>query len=165
MEILGFCKMDEIPVEALNKSYYIGTDSPQKGGAGKSFLLLKESLVKSDKVAVVKWVSRTNEYLGILQPHGKGLLLKQLLYHEQVRPMDEVEILESEVNSELVDKGVQVVEKMTFEFDWAEYTETYTQEVKELVEKKFLGEEVEVPEFKLPETRSIEAELEKMLEE
>jgi DNA end-binding protein Ku len=54
---------------------------------------------------------------------------------------------------------------MTFKFDWAKYTETYTQEVKELVEKKFLGEEVEVPEFKLPETRSIEAELEKMLEE
>lgn len=165
MEILGFCKMEEIPIEALNKPYYIGTDSPQKGGAGKSFLLLKESLIQSDKVAIVKWVSRTNEYLGILQPHGKGLLLKQLLYHEQVRPIDEVEILESEVNNELVDKGVKAVEKMTFKFDWTKYTETYTQEVKELVEKKFLGEEVEVSEFKLPETRSIEVELEKMLEE
>ena len=32
----------------------------------------------------------------------EGLLLKQLLYHEQVRPMDEVEILESEVNDDLV---------------------------------------------------------------
>ncbi len=165
VEILGFCKMEEIPIEALNKPYYIGTDSPQKGGAGKSFLLLKESLIQSDKVAIVKWVSRTNEYLGMIQPHGKGLLLKQLLYHEQVRPMDEVEILESEVNNELVDKGVKAVEKMTFKFDWTKYTETYTQEVKELVEKKFLGEEVEVSEFKLPETRSIEVELEKMLEE
>ena len=77
--------------------------------------------------------------------------------------MDEVEILESEVNNELVDKGVQAVEKMTFKFDWTKYSETYTQEVKELVEKKFLGEEIEVPEYKLPETRSIEAELEKML--
>ena len=93
------------------------------------------------------------------------MLLKQLLYHEQVRPMDEVEILESEVNSDLVNKGVKVVKKMTFKFDWAKYTETYTQEVKELVEKKFLGEKVEAPEFKLPETRSIEAELEKMLQE
>ncbi len=164
MEILGFCKLDEIPVEALNKSYYIGTDSPKKGGAGKSFLLLKKAMIKSSKVAVVKWVSRTNEYLGMMQPHGKGLLLKQLLYHEQVRPMDEVEILESEVDNELVEKGVQAVDKMTFKFNWTKYTETYTKEVKELVEKKFLGEEIEVSEFKLPETRSIEAELEKMLE-
>jgi DNA end-binding protein Ku len=165
MEILGFCTKEEIPVEALNKSYYIGTDSPKKGGAGKSFLLLKEAMLKSSKVAVVKWVSRTNEYIGMIQPHGNGLLLKQLLYHEQVRPMDEVEILESEVDDQLVNKGVQAVEKMTFNFDWTKYTETYTQEVKELVEKKFLGEEMEVTEFKLPETRSIEAELEKMLEE
>ena len=165
MEILGFCKVEEVPVESLSKSYYIGTDSPQKGGAGKSFLLLKEAMIKSSKIAIVKWVSRTNEYIGMMLPHGRGLLLKQILYNEQVRPMDEVEILESEVNDELVDKGVKAVEKMTFKFDWSRYTETYTQEVKELVEKKFLGEEVEVKEFNLPETRSIEAELEKMLEE
>ena len=165
MEILGFCNIEEIPMEALNKPYYLGTDSPKKGGAGKSFLLLKEAMNKSNKVAVVKWVSRTNEYLGMLQPHEKGLLLKQLLYHEQVKPIEEVEVLDAEVEDELVDKGVKAIEKMTFKFDWSKYTETYTQEVKELVEKKFLGEEVEVGEFKVPETRSIEAELEKMLEE
>lgn len=165
MEILGFCYKEEIPDEALNKSYYIGTDSPQKGGAGKSFLLLKEAMKKSNKVAVVKWVSRTNEYIGMIQPHGKGLLLKQLLYHEQVRSVDEVEILKSEVTSDLVDKGVKVIEKMSFKFNWPSYTETFTQEVKELIEKKFLGEEIKVAEFKLPETRSVESELEKMLAE
>jgi DNA end-binding protein Ku len=164
MEILGFCNLEEIPLEAMNKPYYLGTDSPKKGGAGKSFLLLKEAMIKSRKIAVVKWVSRTNEYIGMLQPHGKGLLLKQLLYHEQVRPMDEVEILDAEVDTELVDKGVQAVDKMTLKFEWPKYKETYTQEVKELIEKKFLGEELEVAEFKVPETRSIESELEKMLE-
>jgi DNA end-binding protein Ku len=164
MEILGFCTPEKIPVESLSKPYYLGTDSPKKGGTGKSYLLLKEAMKKSGKVAVVKWVSRTNEYLGMLQPHRKGLLLKQLLYHEQVRPIDEMEVLEAEVDEELVNKGVQVVEKMTFDFNWTQYTETYTQEVKDLIERKFLGEEVEVTKFKLPETRSIEAELEKMLD-
>ena len=53
---------------------------------------------------------------------------------------------------------------MTFDFKWSSYAETYTKEVKELVEKKFLGEEIEVEEFNLPEARSIESELEKMLE-
>ena len=164
MEIKGFCEMDEIPIEALSKPYYLGTDAPTKGGAGKSFLLLKEAMKRSKKVAIVKWVSRTNEYIGMIMPHGKGLLLKQLLYNEQVRSIDEVEVLESSVTDELVDKGVQAINKMTFSFKWADYTETYTKEVKELIEKRFLGEEVEAEEFSLPETRSIEAELEKMLE-
>ncbi len=100
----------------------------------------------------------------MLMPHGKGLLLKQLLYYEQVRPIEEVEVLESSVSDELIDKGVKAINKMTFSFNWSSYAETYTKEVKELVEKKFLGEEIEVEEFNLPETRSIEAELEKMLE-
>ena len=63
----------------------------------------------------------------------------------------------------LIDKGIKVLEKMTFNFDWTEYTETYTQEIQELIERKALGEEVEIPEFKPPEIKSLEAELEKML--
>ncbi|MDD3984474.1 MAG: hypothetical protein PHY59_00950 [Methanobacterium sp.] len=100
----------------------------------------------------------------MLQPHKKGLLLKQLLYHEQVKPMDEVEILDSQIGDELIDKGVKAIEKMTYNFVWSKYTETYTQEVKEAIEKKYLGEEIE-DEYKIVETHSIEAELKKMLEE
>jgi DNA end-binding protein Ku len=164
MDIIGFCKIDEIPVESMNKPYYIGTDVPTKGGAGKSFLLLKEAMKRSNKVAIVKWVARSNEYIGMLMSHGKGLLLKQLLYHEQVRSIEEIEVLESSVHDDLVNKGIEAVDKMTFDFKWSSYAETYTKEVKELVEKKFLGEEIEVEEFNLPEARSIESELEKMLE-
>jgi DNA end-binding protein Ku len=163
MEILGFCKFKEIPVVALSRPYYIGTETTSRGGVGQSFQLLKGALQKSGKVAVVKWVSRTNEYIGMLEPQRKGFLLKQLMYQEQVRSEEEMEVIESEIDQDLVDKGVQVVEKMTFDFDWTKYTEEYTKQVKELLEKKALGEEVEIPELKLPEIRSIEAELEKML--
>lgn len=164
MEILGFCDAEKIPKIALSKPYYIGTESSKKGGVGKSFLLLKKAMEKSGKVAVVKWVSRTNEYLGMLEGNGKGFLLKQLLYHEQIRPSEEIEVIETQVNAELIEKGIKVIEKMEFEFKWANYKEEYTAEVKKLIERKALGEEVEVKELKPPETRSIEAELKKMLE-
>lgn len=163
MEIEGFCDFSEIPVVALSKSYYLGTESPTRGGVGQSFGLLKKAMEKRDKIAVVKWVARTNEYLGILQPCKNGFLLKQILYNEQVRSSDEMEVIEAEVNTELVDKGALVVDNMTYHFNWKNYTESYTQQVKELIEKKALGEPIEVPKFKPPEVRSLEAELEKML--
>ena len=163
MEIEGFCDFDEIPAVSLSKSYYLGTESPTRGGVGQSFQLLKAAMKKKSKIAVVKWVARTNEYLGILQPCENGFLLKQLLYNEQVRSSKEMEVIEAEVNPELVDKGAQVVDNMTFHFNWEEYTESYTQQVQELIEKKALGEPIEIPEFKPPEVRSLEAELEKML--
>jgi DNA end-binding protein Ku len=163
MEIQGFCNYDDIPVIALNRSYYLGTQSPARGGVGQSFQLLREVMVKRDKVAVVKWVARSNEYIGVLQPYHDGFLIKQLLYHEQVRSPDEMGIIEAQVKDDLVDKGAKIVDSMSFQFNWEEYTETYTQQVKELIEKKALGEPIEIPEFKPPEVKSLEAELEKML--
>ncbi|MCE5214940.1 MAG: hypothetical protein LLF83_09515 [Methanobacterium sp.] len=108
-------------------------------------------------------MARSNEYLGALIPYQNGFLLKQLLYPEQVRPSDDMEVIESDVSSDLVDKCGQVMEKMILDFKWEEYYETFTQQVKDLIERKFLGEEIEIPEYKTPEVRSLEAELEKML--
>ncbi len=163
MEIQGFCELEEIPRVALGKPYYIGTEAPKKGGVGESFQLLKKVMEKTRKVAVVKWVARSNEYLGMLEPYEKGFLLKQLLYQEQIRSEEEIEVMESPIEPELVEMATPVVEKMTFAFDWASYKEEYTQQIKELIERKALGEEIEADELKLPVTRSLEAELEKML--
>jgi len=166
MEIQGFCRFEEIPTLAMSRPYYLGTGKLQKGGlGGESFQLLKKSMEKSNKVAIVKWVSRTNEYLGMLISYKKGFLLKQLIYEEQIRSVDQIEVAEGEVDHQLLEMGLRAVEKMRFNFDWSEYTETYTQEIRKLIEKKALGEEIEVNEVKLAETRSLEAELEKMLGE
>ncbi len=163
IEILGFCESEELPDVAMGKSYYVGTESPQKGGVGESFLLLKKAMETSGKVAVVKWLLRNTEHLGMLEPYEKGFLLKLILYFDQIRSADEVEVIEAEIDQDLVDKGVQVVDMMTFDFDWTEYSEEYTTRVRELLERRALGEEVEIPPIKPPEERSIEAELEKML--
>jgi DNA end-binding protein Ku len=166
MEIQGFCKFEELPTVAMSRPYYLGTGKMQKGGlGGESFQLLKKAMEKSGKVAVIKWISRTNEYLGMLQSYEKGFLLKQLLYEEQVRSMDQIEVAEGEVDQKLLEMGLLAVEKLSFNFNWSQYMETYTQEVRKLIEKKALGEEIEVTEINLAETRSLEAELAKMLGE
>jgi DNA end-binding protein Ku len=166
MTIQGFCNIEEVPTVAMSRPYYLGTGKMQKGSlGGESFHLLKKVMEKSGKVAVIRWVSHTNEYIGMLQSHEKGFLLKQLLYEEQVRPIDQIEVVDSEVDQELLEMGLQAVEKMSFDFDWSQYTETYTKEVRKLIEKKALGEEIEETEVKLAETRSLESELEKMLGE
>nr|WP_250645128.1 Ku protein [Methanobacterium subterraneum] len=146
----------------LFKPYYLGTENPKKSGSGQSFHLIKEVMEKKEKVAVVKWVQRNNEYIGMLQSYEEGFLLKQLLYFEQVRSLEEVEIIKAPVDEDLLKKAFQVVDNMTFDFDWTQYSETYNQQLRELIEKKAAGEEL-IPEIKPPETRSLEKELEKML--
>ncbi|MGZ7070627.1 MAG: non-homologous end joining protein Ku [Methanobacterium sp.] len=164
MNIQGFCNYEEIPTVALSRPYYLGTGKMQKGSlGGESFHLLKKVLEKSGKVAVITWVSHTNEYLGMLQSYEKGFLLKQILYEEQVRSIDEVEVVDSEIDTELLEMGLQAVQKMSFDFDWRQYTETYSKEVRKLIEKRAIGEEIKPTEVKLAETRSLGLELERML--
>lgn len=164
MRIVGFCAPGEIPLVALEKPFYIGTESKKNGGVGQPFALLREVMLRTGKVAVVAWVARSSEQIGMLQPHGQGFLLKTILYSQQIRSIEEVEVLDGAVSDGLVKKGVELSERLAIAFDWTAYRETYTEELREIIEKRAMGEEVKVesPVVKSV-SKDLEAELEKSL--
>jgi DNA end-binding protein Ku len=99
-----------------------------------------------------------------MMPYDKGFLIKAILYKQQLRPFDQVEVQHAEVTDELVDKGMMLIERMIIRFDHAAYKESYTEALKEIIEAKAMGKEVKAePVVKSAETRSLEAELERML--
>jgi DNA end-binding protein Ku len=163
LKILGFCEPDEVPMIALERPFYLGTESRKKGVA-QPFALIKKAMEKSGKVAIVSWVTRASEQIGMMLPYEKGFLVKAILYKQQLRPFDQVEVQQAEVTEELVEKGQMLIERMTFKFDHASYKESYTEALKEIIEAKAMGKEVKAePVVKSAETRSLEAELERML--
>ncbi len=164
MHIEGFCGRDEVPLLALDRSFYLGTELVSKGHAGQPFTLLREALGKSGKVAIVSWASRASEQIGMLMPYGRGFVLKGLLYAKQIRPFEQVEIEDEPVDAELVDKGVQLIEKRTIRFEHAAYEETYSKAVRDIIEAKAMGREVKIePSVSKSEAQSIRAELDRML--
>jgi DNA end-binding protein Ku len=163
LKILGFCEPDEVPVIALERPFYLGTESRKKGVA-QPFALIKKAMQKSGKAAIVSWVTRASEQIGMMTPYEKGFLIKAILYEQQIRPFEQVEVQQAEVTDELVEKGQMLIERMTFKFDHAAYKESYTEALKEIIEAKAMGKEVKAePIVKSAETRSLEAELERML--
>lgn len=118
----------------------------------------------SGKIAIVSWVTRSAEQIGMMVPHEKGFMIKGLLYLQQIKPFEKIEIMNEEVDDELVEKGMRLIEKMSFGFDYGSYRENYSLTLKEIIEAKALGKEIK-PEQKVktPDTRSLEAELERML--
>lgn len=163
LKVLGFCGKEEVPLIALEKPYYLGTESRKKG-AGKPFALLRKAMENSGKAAIVSWVTRSSEQIGMMVPYEKGFMIKGLLYLQQIKPFEKVEIMDEAVDEELVEKGMMLIEKMTFGFDYGSYQENYSLTLKEIIEAKALGKEIK-PEHavKTPETRSLEAELARML--
>jgi len=162
MRIIGFYEPSKIPDIAYSEPLYVGTEAKKQGGVGATFVLFREALKKSGKVAVVGWVSRGHDHYGVLTPYGDILLLRQLELAQNVRSSEDVEILPGRVPPALVTKAVTgIIGRMTRKtFEWDELKDSYTETLDKYIEKKALGEPVEIEEIvpeKPSELRDIEA--------
>ncbi len=166
MRIVGFHDPKHIPEIAFAEPYYVGTETKKNGGVGASFALFREALKKSGKVAVVGWVSRGHDHYGVLEPYSDILLLREMSLAADVRPADEVEVLEGKVPEALVKKAVSgiVMRLARKDFDWSTLKDSYTETVNKYVEAKALGEEVSIEEF-IPEKPSELRDLETLVDQ
>ena len=71
--------------------------------------------------------------------------MHQLKYLDEIRPMDEIGILESlqKVDPKELSLGKTLVENLTAEkFDPGQYSDTYAKELEKLIVAKFKGQEI-----------------------
>src|SRR5262249_374288 len=86
VEVTEFLPVSEIDPVYFDKAYYL---SPDKGGS-KAYWLLAEAMRTKGRVALAKYAARGKQYLVMLRPVEKGIVLQQLLYADEVRPTAEV---------------------------------------------------------------------------
>ena len=142
IEIQEFVNESQIPTLYFEKPYYLEPDK----GAGKAYALLREALARSGKVGVAQFVLRNRESLCVLKAQGNGLTLNTLRFASEIRPMDELRL---PVNEKLapneVNLAMKLIEGMTADFDPAKYHDTYTEDVKKLIDAKAKGQKRQAP--------------------
>jgi len=166
MRVIGFYDPRQIPEISYSEPYYVGTETKKGGGVGASYALFREALKKSGKVSVVGWASRGHDHYGVLEPYGNVLLLREISLASEIRPTDDVEVLEGKVPEALVKKAVSgIVMRLTKKsFDWDSLKDSYTETVNKYVEAKALGEDVTIEEF-IPEKPSELRDLETLIDQ
>jgi DNA end-binding protein Ku len=128
IEVKEFIDSEEFDPIFIEKNYYIGPDSGKK--KKKNVLREKEQLVA-------------------LRAYQRGLVMHQLKYLDEIRPMDEIGNLDSlqKVDSKELSLGNTLVENLTTEkFDPGQYSDTYAKELEKLIEAKSKGQKVTVKE-------------------
>ena len=89
---------------------------------------------------------RNRESLCVLKAQGNALTLNTLRFASEIRPVDELRL---PVNEKLVPNEVnlalKLIEGMTAEFDPAKCHDTYTEDVKKLIEDKAKGQKRQAP--------------------
>ena len=120
-------------------AYYLG---PDKGGE-KAYRLLNEAMKQTGRAALAKWAARGKQYLVMIRPVGKGLVMQQLLYKDEVRPISEVPIEDAEVKDAELKLAVQLVEQIASdEFHPENYEDEVRKRYHEAIQRKVEGQEI-----------------------
>lgn len=136
IDILSFTNEDEIDSILFEKPYYLEPDK----GAEKPYALLTEALKKSHKVGVAKFVIRKREHLGLIKPSENLLILEQMRFQEELRVAEELKIPDPKLaKKQEIDLALQLIKQLTSKFKPEQYKDTYTEELKKVIESKIKG--------------------------
>jgi len=142
IDVLEFVPTEQIDPILFNKSYYLEPE----GTATKPYILLRDALADSKRVAIVKIALRQREQLATLRVRDDVLVLNTMLWPDEVRQPDfafldeEVEAREPELAM-----AASLIDSMTGDFVPEEYTDDYREALQQVIDAKVEGREIEVP--------------------
>ena len=152
VEIIDFTEEGAIDTIYFSTPYYL---EPQKG-AEKAYILLREALKKSKKVAVGHFVFKQHEHLGVIKPKGDILVLNQLRYNSELIAPKGLNIpKKSEASKKEIDIALEFIKQLTKPFKPEEYFDTYTEEIKEIIKKKAKGQKVVIKKGQVPKSAKV----------
>src|SRR5919112_243860 len=147
VEIKEFIGSEEFDPIFIEKSYYVGPDPGKKKteNSNKAYSLFVKILRETGKIAIAKVVLREREQLVALSAYQRGLVMHQLKYLDEIRPMDEIGGIDSSqrIDAKELSLGKTLVESLTTEkFDPGQYSDTYAKELEKMIEAKSKGQKV-----------------------
>src|ERR1700749_973368 len=85
VDIMNFVSIDDVDPLLFYKPYFL---EASKGG-DKAYVLLRDALIDTGKIAIAKVVIRTRQHPGAVKPQKKGLMLELMHFPKELIPADE----------------------------------------------------------------------------
>src|ERR687893_1707832 len=133
IDVVEFVPADQIDPLLFDKSYYLEPDAK----AAKPYALLREALVQTDRMAVVKVALRQRESIALLRVRDKAIVLQTMLWPDEVRE-PEFDILDAEVElrPQELKMAASLIESLGADFDPTDFHDEYRDAVVEMIERK-----------------------------
>jgi DNA end-binding protein Ku len=144
VDIVNFVALDEVDPLLFYKPYYL---EAEKGG-DKAYVLLRDALVESGKIAIARVVIRTRQHLAAVKPQKKGLMLELMHFPEEILDASEFKApIEKAVGKAEMQMAKQLIQSMTSEWKPEQYTDEYHEALEKMIEEKIEhgGKESSVP--------------------
>ncbi|MFG2064831.1 Ku protein [Micromonospora sp. NPDC048871] len=143
IDVLEFVPAEQVDPILYNKAYFLEPE----GTATKPYLLLRDALTDSERVAIVKVALRQREQLATLRVRDGVLLLNTMLWPDEIRKPD-FGFLDEDLKlrpPELA-MATSLIDSMAGDFHPDEFADDYRAALQEVIDAKVEGREVVQPE-------------------
>jgi len=151
IDVLEFVPLESVDQLYFDRGYYLEPDK----AAAKPYVLLRDALADSGRVAIVKIALRQRESLALLRVTSDVLVLQTMLWPDEVRTPDFgfLDEEQPEVRQDEMSMAGMLIESLSSEtFEPDKHHDEYREAVLSLVQAKAEGQEV----FAAPESESTE---------
>ena len=150
IDISRFVRLEEVDPIYFDRTYFLvpaGAEAQRR-----PYVLLLEAMKQADVAALGRFVLAGKEKLALIRPMGDALALETLFVHEDVKDHAEIDeaVSSAEVKGPELDLAKQIIASLAGEFDPTELRSEYRESLRELLEAKLAGQEIETPEPSAP---------------
>lgn len=147
VDVLQFVPAEQIDPIYFARSYYL---EPEQN-ALKPYLLLRDALVDSEMVGVVKVAIRNREQLATLRVREGVIVLETMVWPDEVRTPD-FAFLDSDLTLRPQERqmAASLVDSMAGDFDPAAFSDDYRAALQQVIDAKVEGRQVVEPESAQP---------------
>jgi DNA end-binding protein Ku len=137
-----FVDLDDIDPIYYQKTYFLG---PGGEDTAKVYGLLRDAMTDANRAAIGTLVMRGKEYLAAIRPDGDLLVLETMYFADEIRDAKkEIDPLPGRAKAKPAELAMagQLIDSMSGPWKPADFRDTYTDRVNELIEAKRKGQEV-----------------------
>ncbi|MER8162185.1 Ku protein [Streptomyces sp. NPDC094472] len=144
INVEAFVEAERLDPIRFGKPYFLQADGAV---AAKPYVLLREALQRSDKVAIAKFAWDNRERLGALRVVGDAIVLQVLHWPDEIRSAEGLAPRAVDISDSEVDEAMTLMEAIGGT-DISQYRDQYREAVEAVIEAKAAG--VEPPEMEAP---------------
>jgi DNA end-binding protein Ku len=136
IEVVEFVPVEQVDPILYGRTYYLEPESR----AAKPYVLLREALETTQRLAVVKVAMRQRESLAVLRVRDKVIVLQTLLWPDEVRQAS-FDILDQDVDlrPQELTMAQSLIESLAADFEPDQFEDEYATALSALVDAKLEG--------------------------
>jgi len=145
MPIVRFVDRTEIDAIYFDAPFFV---APSEVAGIEAFIVVREALRASRKVALGQIVLGGRERIAAVQPCGRGMLMETLRYPDDLKAADTffAPVKDARPDKEQLDLAKMLIERKSGPFEPAAFKDHYEAAVRELLAEKKKGHKVVAPE-------------------